>query len=248
MNEKKRSSPSSVSSTRQGYCRVHPFSRIVLSRSLTEEGRRRRSELAARAAYFLKASLTFSPACFKFPETSSTVPSASSDRSLVAFPTPLFIFPLALCNLFLILSSAPMVSLLSLAMQVYTQDGAAPTGRVLKVQGGGARGIGALADAMPAEYHPMVYLGAVLGLRWAEVAGLEVRSLDLDRSSLTVAPEPLRLQPGCNRTCRHRPRTARQAVQLRAPGRPRLPDREVRPRPELPLRLHHAAYRGTVTA
>ncbi|HEX6312317.1 MAG TPA: tyrosine-type recombinase/integrase, partial [Acidimicrobiia bacterium] len=46
----------------------------------------------------------------------------------------------------------------------------------------------ALAEAT-GEYRPMVYLGAVLGLRWAECAGLRVGRLDLLRSTLTVAEQ-----------------------------------------------------------
>jgi integrase len=45
----------------------------------------------------------------------------------------------------------------------------------------------ALADATPAEYRAMVYLGAVLGLRFSEVAGLRVGRLDLLARSLLVA-------------------------------------------------------------
>jgi integrase len=36
-----------------------------------------------------------------------------------------------------------------------------------------------LADEMPVEYRPMVYLAGVLGLRWSEIAGLRVgRGID----------------------------------------------------------------------
>ena len=49
--------------------------------------------------------------------------------------------------------------------------------------------VAALADEMPDEYRPMVYLGAILGLRWGEVAGLSVSALDLGRSLLTVAQQ-----------------------------------------------------------
>jgi len=35
-----------------------------------------------------------------------------------------------------------------------------------------------IADATPEMYRPMVWIGAVLGLRWGEVAGLQVRALD----------------------------------------------------------------------
>lgn len=43
-----------------------------------------------------------------------------------------------------------------------------------------------MAGAMDASSEPMVWLGAVLGLRWGEVAGLTVGSLDLLRGTLTV--------------------------------------------------------------
>jgi len=46
-----------------------------------------------------------------------------------------------------------------------------------------------LAEAMAPRYRPMVWLGAVLGLRWAEVAGLPVGSLDLLRNSVTVTQQ-----------------------------------------------------------
>ena len=44
------------------------------------------ARLPAQHAYFLKASFTFSPACFKLPTTLSPLPSASSDWSSVALP------------------------------------------------------------------------------------------------------------------------------------------------------------------
>ena len=44
----------------------------------------------------------------------------------------------------------------------------------------------ATADALPAEYRPMVWLGAVLGLRWSEVAGLTVGSVDVLGRTLSV--------------------------------------------------------------
>ena len=43
-----------------------------------------------------------------------------------------------------------------------------------------------LAEAMPPEYAPTVWLGAVLGLRWGEVAGLRVGALDLLGRTLQV--------------------------------------------------------------
>lgn len=49
--------------------------------------------------------------------------------------------------------------------------------------------VAAIAEAMPTEYRSMVYLGAILGLRWGEVAGLRLRSLDLDRSIVIVTEQ-----------------------------------------------------------
>jgi integrase len=47
----------------------------------------------------------------------------------------------------------------------------------------------ALADAIDRRYEAMVWLGAVLGLRWAEVAGLTVGSVDLLRNTVTVGQQ-----------------------------------------------------------
>jgi integrase len=43
-----------------------------------------------------------------------------------------------------------------------------------------------IADEVPEQYRPMVYLGGVLGLRWSEVAGLRVGRVDFLRRTLTV--------------------------------------------------------------
>jgi integrase len=47
--------------------------------------------------------------------------------------------------------------------------------------------VGSIAAHLPQQYRPMVWLGAVLGLRWSEVVGLRVRRLDLVTGTLTVA-------------------------------------------------------------
>jgi integrase len=47
--------------------------------------------------------------------------------------------------------------------------------------------VAAIAAATAVEYRPMVSLGAVLGLRWSEVAGLRVGRLDLLRRTVSVA-------------------------------------------------------------
>lgn len=53
-----------------------------------------------------------------------------------------------------------------------------------------------LAEAHPSEYRPMVHLGAVLGLRWGEVAGLRVGRLDFLARTLTVAEQRTRGRGG----------------------------------------------------
>jgi integrase len=50
----------------------------------------------------------------------------------------------------------------------------------------GPRELERLAAELPAEYRTMLYLGATLGLRLGEVAGLRVRSVDLARRTLAV--------------------------------------------------------------
>jgi integrase len=49
-----------------------------------------------------------------------------------------------------------------------------------------------LAEALGEDYAAMVYLGAMLGLRWGEVAGLRVQRLDLLARTLTVAEQATR--------------------------------------------------------
>jgi integrase len=50
----------------------------------------------------------------------------------------------------------------------------------------GTDDVGRIAEATAGPWRAMVWLGGVLGLRWGEVAGLELESLDLDRCELTV--------------------------------------------------------------
>jgi integrase len=54
----------------------------------------------------------------------------------------------------------------------------------------------ALAGAHPAEYEAMVWLGAVLGLRCGEIAGLRVGRLDVLRATLEVAEQITRGRKG----------------------------------------------------
>ena len=56
--------------------------------------------------------------------------------------------------------------------------------------------LAALADELGPDYAPLVYLGAVLGLRWGECAGLRVGRIDFDRSTLTVAEQITRGEHG----------------------------------------------------
>src|SRR6185437_15679186 len=70
-----------------------------------------RSRLAAdhvpgEPGHFLKASLTFSPACFRLPFTWSALPSPSIYGSSRALPVPFLTLPLAALILFLALSAA----------------------------------------------------------------------------------------------------------------------------------------------
>ena len=52
--------------------------------------------------------------------------------------------------------------------------------------------VAALAEAMDPRYRPMVWLGAVLGWRWEEAAGLRVGALDLLRGTVTVTETNIR--------------------------------------------------------
>ena len=49
-----------------------------------------------------------------------------------------------------------------------------------------------LAKTLGPEFEAMAYLGAVLGLRWGECAGLRVDRIDFDRSTITVAEQVTR--------------------------------------------------------
>ncbi len=49
-----------------------------------------------------------------------------------------------------------------------------------------------IAEAMPDDHALMVWLGAVMGFRWGEVAGLRMRSIDLHRLSISVTEQVTR--------------------------------------------------------
>lgn len=51
----------------------------------------------------------------------------------------------------------------------------------------GPEEVARIAESIEARYRPMVWLGAVLGLRWGEVAGLTVGAINFLRGHLTVS-------------------------------------------------------------
>lgn len=53
-----------------------------------------------------------------------------------------------------------------------------------------------LADTIDPNYSAMIWLGAVLGLRWGEVAGLRVGHIDLLRKTVTIAEQVTRGRGG----------------------------------------------------
>ena len=58
--------------------------------------------------------------------------------------------------------------------------------------------VAGIAAQVAIEYRPMVWLGAVLGLRWSEVAGLRVGRIDLSAGRLAVAEALVRGTGGRN--------------------------------------------------
>ena len=58
--------------------------------------------------------------------------------------------------------------------------------------------VAGIAAQVAIEYRPMVWLGAVLGLRWSEVAGLRVGRIDLSTGRLAVAEALVRGTGGRN--------------------------------------------------
>jgi integrase len=55
-----------------------------------------------------------------------------------------------------------------------------------------ARQLADLAEAMGPNYGLMVHLGAVLGLRWGECAGLRIGRIDFDRSTVAITEQVTR--------------------------------------------------------
>lgn len=92
----------------------------------------------------------------------------------------------------------------------------------------------AIAIATPEEYRLMIWLGAVLGLRWSETAGLRVKSVDVLRRTLSVTETVTRDAKG--RPVISAPKSTASARTLAIPGT--LAD----------LLAHHMAGRGLTGA
>jgi integrase len=82
-----------------------------------------------------------------------------------------------------------------------------------------------LADVIDPDYSAMIWLGAVLGLRWGEVAGLRVGHVDVLRKTVTIADQVTRGRGGagdigppnpalrCSKNHQHPKRARRRAEQ-----------------------------------
>ncbi|MFP5256083.1 MAG: tyrosine-type recombinase/integrase [Acidimicrobiia bacterium] len=77
--------------------------------------------------------------------------------------------------------------------------------------------LAALADAMPAEHAPMVWIGALLGLRWGEVAALAVADLDLLGRTLTVRRTVTRDDTGATSLGEPKSEAGRRTLTIPAP-------------------------------
>lgn len=76
--------------------------------------------------------------------------------------------------------------------------------------------IQAIAQEMPEQYEPMIWLAAIRGLRWEEVAALRVGSFDFDASTLTVCETVIRDSQG--RSLLSSPKSEASARVLHVPG------------------------------
>jgi integrase len=74
------------------------------------------------------------------------------------------------------------------------------------------------ANTSVGEYEAMVWLGAVLGLRWSEVAGLRICSVDLLRRTLTVAPDGAVTRDGKGRPVIGNPKSVAGARTIAIPA------------------------------
>ncbi|MEY2446784.1 MAG: hypothetical protein QOH79_260 [Acidimicrobiaceae bacterium] len=74
-----------------------------------------------------------------------------------------------------------------------------------------------LAEAVGPDYSPMVWLGAVAGLRWAEAAGLRVKHVDFLRSTVTVAEQWARGRGGKESTSEPKSSAGRRTMTMPKP-------------------------------
>ena len=74
-----------------------------------------------------------------------------------------------------------------------------------------------LAAEMPVDLAPMVWLGAVLGLRWGEVAGLRVGRVDLLRRTLKVAEQVTRGTGGVGAVAAPKSAAGRRTMTIPSP-------------------------------
>ncbi len=77
--------------------------------------------------------------------------------------------------------------------------------------------LAAVADAMPPAYAPMVWVGALLGLRWGEVAALSVADLDLLGRTLTVRRTVTRDDTGATALGEPKSEAGRRTLSIPAP-------------------------------
>jgi len=62
-----------------------------------------------------------------------------------------------------------------------------PSGRAKDIRFLAPDEVRCLADAMPSDYRAMVFLAAIMGLRWSEIAGLRVGRIDFLRRTVEVS-------------------------------------------------------------
>lgn len=73
-----------------------------------------------------------------------------------------------------------------------------------------------LADAIDPDYSAMIWLGAVLGLRWGEVAGLRVGHVDPLRKTVTITEQVTRGRGGAGDIGPPKSPAARRAISIPA--------------------------------
>jgi integrase len=71
-----------------------------------------------------------------------------------------------------------------------------------------------LADTIDPNYSAMIWLGAVLGLRWGEVAGLRVGNIDLLRKTVTITEQVTRGRGGAGHIGPPKSAAARRTISI----------------------------------